>query len=733
MPRIDQSVALARAAISNANRPGHRGGHAPGSWIGGWVVVGLLVASAPSFAQPVECVPVEVGINGGTAVGSEVRDRLAFVANAETGLLVLDVTDPANPVRVTQLDLPGRAQTVDLFDSDEGPLAYVACTQDVHERGGGVYVVDIADPAAPSLLGVVGQPWSAFDARVYTGRINGPHLYVCEGAGGLSIYDLSRDAREPLTVARFDGGGSAADVDFMRVDRQDIAIVAGFQAGVHFVDVTDQDDPVLLYTAPEPERSMAVQVSFRRVYVAAQGDTPTGWDERFWAYDVLDPSAPRLVGSFALESWPSDVDVKRRVGAGDLVYVAEGYGGLGIFEEVSDGVYERLATVAEDTTAWDVHLDGDLAYVSGIDGGMTVLDVANPSVPVEVGAFTQLGRVRGVFARGGEDHVYVSGMGVVDVTNKADPRLIGYPDGAQPVSAWDVAFRGDLAVASGSRGIYTIDLTDPLAPRVLATAPPSSGGHAAGVAIDGNVAYLCGPDDDFEVLSFLRSYDISDPAAPVVLDEIETVASGYDVDAADGMVYYANGSLDIVDASDPMDLAVVFSQRPAFVTDAVARDGVLYAIDSTVGLRIEDVTDPANPLRLGTLGGFSPRGTLVLSGDRAFIADANSGVVIVDIQDPTDPRLITMVDTPSEPTGVAVDGRWMYVALNSDGLRVYDLGPCDPCAVDLDGDGEATLFDYLAFGGLFALGDLAADFDGDGDLTIFDFLAFQNAFDIGCG
>ena len=25
-----------------------------------------------------------------------------------------------------------------------------------------------------------------------------------------------------------------------------------------------------------------------------------------------------------------------------------------------------------------------------------------------------------------------------------------------------------------------------------------------------------------------------------------------------------------------------------------------------------------------------------------------------------------------------------------------------------------------------------ADFDGDGDLTIFDFLAFQNAFDLGC-
>jgi len=58
--------------------------------------------------------------------------------------------------------------------------------------------------------------------------------------------------------------------------------------------------------------------------------------------------------------------------------------------------------------------------------------------------------------------------------------------------------------------------------------------------------------------------------------------------------------------------------------------------------------------------------------------------------------------------------------------------PLVPCRVDLDGDGELTLFDFLAFGNLFDAGDLAADFDGDGSLTLLDFLAFQNEFDAGC-
>ena len=54
------------------------------------------------------------------------------------------------------------------------------------------------------------------------------------------------------------------------------------------------------------------------------------------------------------------------------------------------------------------------------------------------------------------------------------------------------------------------------------------------------------------------------------------------------------------------------------------------------------------------------------------------------------------------------------------------------CTADFDGDGELTIFDFLAFQTAFDAGDAAADVDGDGSLTIFDFLAFQTAFDAGC-
>ncbi|MEO1008262.1 MAG: S8 family serine peptidase [Planctomycetota bacterium] len=61
-----------------------------------------------------------------------------------------------------------------------------------------------------------------------------------------------------------------------------------------------------------------------------------------------------------------------------------------------------------------------------------------------------------------------------------------------------------------------------------------------------------------------------------------------------------------------------------------------------------------------------------------------------------------------------------------------DLSRDLACPADFDGDGELSIFDFLAFQNAFDAGDPSADFDGDGSLSIFDFLAFQNAFDAGC-
>lgn len=65
-------------------------------------------------------------------------------------------------------------------------------------------------------------------------------------------------------------------------------------------------------------------------------------------------------------------------------------------------------------------------------------------------------------------------------------------------------------------------------------------------------------------------------------------------------------------------------------------------------------------------------------------------------------------------------------------LAIGQDGALPGCAADLDGDGRATVLDFLQFQNWFDAGDLRADFDGDGALTIFDFLRFQDVFGAGC-
>ncbi|MFI4916354.1 MAG: GC-type dockerin domain-anchored protein [Phycisphaerales bacterium JB060] len=57
---------------------------------------------------------------------------------------------------------------------------------------------------------------------------------------------------------------------------------------------------------------------------------------------------------------------------------------------------------------------------------------------------------------------------------------------------------------------------------------------------------------------------------------------------------------------------------------------------------------------------------------------------------------------------------------------------CEPCPADLDGDCEATIFDFLLLGNWFDVGDLRADLTGDGVLDVFDYLFFLNIFQAGC-
>jgi len=115
-----------------------------------------------------------------------VRGTLAYVCNGLDGLVVLDVTDPLNPVELGRVATGGNIRDIDL--NDPGTIAYLATETN------GMVTVDVTDPSNPTVLGTVKAP-SAIEA---VAESNG---YVAVAAwDDTRVYDVA-DASNPTIVA----------------------------------------------------------------------------------------------------------------------------------------------------------------------------------------------------------------------------------------------------------------------------------------------------------------------------------------------------------------------------------------------------------------------------------------------------------------------------------------------------------------------------------------------------
>jgi hypothetical protein len=101
-----------------------------------------------------------------------VAGNLAYVTDGDSGLQIIDVSDPANPVGRGGYDTPGYAFGVAVA----GGLTYVA-------DGDGLQIIDVSRPASPVYRGTYDTPgYNALGVAVA-----GTLIYVADGEDGLLI------------------------------------------------------------------------------------------------------------------------------------------------------------------------------------------------------------------------------------------------------------------------------------------------------------------------------------------------------------------------------------------------------------------------------------------------------------------------------------------------------------------------------------------------------------------
>ena len=345
---------------------------------------------------------------------------------------------------------------------------------------------------------------------------------------------------------------------------------------------------------------------------------------------------------------------------------------------------------------YDIAVQGALAYV-GSEHGFQVIDVSDPEAPRKLGGI-DLPDARLTVVAASRTHVLAGdrtadSLLVIDVTDQTAPRIVSRLDDWNTIN--DIAIEGDNAFVVDYSGMTVVDISDPANPSRIASPQSASAHH---IVVAEGTAYLSHTE------SGLRIVDVSDPSKPVSagshLGGRRRGAAGVDVDGDVAYLVY-QGGLKIVDVSDKQ-LPVGLGFAPDLMADPgglgyVKMSGGIACVLGEDGLSFVDVSDPNAPGEVGFFrvsidrGFFSDLGAgLEVSGATAFITGLVNGPIIVDFSDPSAPREVSRLrDSFGLARDVAVAGHKAYVGTTTDFLAVNLRGEAPWLLGSINLPGEA--------------------------------------------
>ncbi|MBX3732406.1 MAG: hypothetical protein KF791_07395 [Verrucomicrobiae bacterium] len=259
---------------------------------------GLQILDVSNPASPIRLGSFETG---GSAVAVQVEGSLAYLATLYAGFQIIDVSNPASPVRVGSYDTGVWVTAMQVA----GQFAYLV------GEPPGVVVLDVSNPAAPVRVGGLALPGEGFAVQVV-----GNLVYVSDQDAGFVVLDVTNPAM-PVQRGSFNGfaGVPAA---FQVVDG--LAYLAYASAGLIILDVRDPAAPTFLGQLPSIPFRSSVQVAGNYAFVAA----------RDLGVEVIDVSNPASPMRLTLYETAGGAYAAQRVG--NRVFVADETAGLLILD-----------------------------------------------------------------------------------------------------------------------------------------------------------------------------------------------------------------------------------------------------------------------------------------------------------------------------------------------------------------------------------------------------------------
>ncbi|NCQ79423.1 MAG: hypothetical protein GPI99_15230 [Microcystis aeruginosa W13-15] len=308
-----------------------------------------------------------------------------------------------------------------------------------------VNITNVYEP--PTLVGKYDTPGYDYAFGL---EVVGNYAYVAND--GLQIIDISNPAA-PTLKGDYNTSGGAKDVQVVG----NYAYLADGYSGLQIIDISNPSNPILKGSYDTSGFAQGVQVVSKYAYVADQSSG-------LQIFDITNPTKPTLKGNYDTSGWTYDLQI-----VGNYAYVADGGSGLQIIDITNPSTPTLKGNYYTNSSVFDVQVVGNYAYITDSDSKLQIIDITNPSNPTLKGSYAVSGNniIGSNFATSVQivgNYAYMtvfwSGLQIIDITNPSKPTL---KDSLTASYAFDVKVVGNYAyvAATGANdGLKIIDVSD---------------------------------------------------------------------------------------------------------------------------------------------------------------------------------------------------------------------------------------------------------------------------------
>lgn len=604
-------------------------------------------------------------------------NNFVYLANMDSGIQIIDVSNPIQPVTKSIFKTKAEARTINVY----GNFAYVA------DDTAGLRILNISNPSAPVEVGY----FDLGDTAAYNVYVSGNYAYVSFPISGIKILDVSNPA-VPILVNSF---YSPIEIENFLIDGNRLFLIENnfywpYKSYLKVLDITIPQNPILLgqdsisnnttggfsfpinvngnhvYTfvgttfgaelyiwditnlssiqfatdyleAEFPPNQIAVTSD--KAFIPSQRNGPSGINQ-LAIYDISNPSSIVKKKSFLEAGIYFDVFAKNNY-AYTVEWVVPSSGFLGIYDISNPNFPQRLNNFSDTSDfypsgTFEIYASGNYIYLTsvriGSDYGVGIFDVANPKIPIKVGSFS----VSGGLAQG-------------------------------------ISVSGNYAyVLFGNKGLYVWDVSNPSSPVNVSSLILSGGFPGTKIFISGNYAYITDNSKNLHII------DISNPASPLEKSSFVLSDKGTDISVSNNYAFVTVGSI------------------------------------SSSALEIINVSNPSSPSLSGTYTSLTadPRNYVYSIGHFVYIGDFDNGLQVLDVSNSSSPTQVGYYyNVNGLARGVFADNKNIYLVTDG-GLYLFEntfvngihelntkinpikLSPNpahENITIEIDGDGSAAL------------------------------------------